>query len=74
VLVLATAATAEVLTLRFDAIRRGLEDAQRPREGDAFLAADFFYQCAFAGKNKRRKNCTTGMEAESFAAINEFYG
>jgi hypothetical protein len=51
-----------------------LEDAQRPREGDALLAADFFYQCAFAGKNKRRKNCTTGMEAESFAAINEFYG
>jgi hypothetical protein len=69
-LVLAASAAGEIWTLWLNAFGRGLQYTKWAGEYDALLPADFFHQRAFARQNERRKNGVTGVEAESFAAVN----
>jgi hypothetical protein len=68
-LVLAAAAVAEVWTLGFDALTRGLQDPQWARVHYTFLTANLFHFDAFTGQNARRQNRAPGVEAQRLAAV-----
>ena len=71
VLILATAATAEVRAWSLNALGRGCENAQRASVHHTFLRANFFYLGTLTGQNPRDQHGPSGMVAKRLAAINQ---